>query len=40
MSFSISNSAAAKVLENGGKLISHADLIKQNPTGKGVVLLG
>ena len=33
-SFSISNSAAAKVLENGGKLISHADLIKQNPTGK------
>ena len=39
-SFSISNSAAAKVLENGGKLISHTDLIKQNPTGKGVVLLG
>ena len=39
-SFSISNSAAAKVLENGGKLISHVDLIKQNPTGKGVVLLG
>jgi large subunit ribosomal protein L18e len=39
-SFSISNAAAAKVLENGGKLISHTDLIKQNPTGKGVVLLG
>jgi len=38
--FSISNAAAAKVLENGGKLITHADLIKQNPTGKGVVLLG
>ena len=38
--FSISNAAAAKLLENGGKLISHTDLIKQNPTGKGVVLLG
>ena len=39
-SFSISNAAAAKILENGGKLISFTDLIKQNPTGKGVVLLG
>jgi large subunit ribosomal protein L18e len=39
-SFSISKSAAAKVLENGGKLITYSDLIKQNPTGKGVVLLG
>jgi large subunit ribosomal protein L18e len=39
-SFSISNSAAAKVLENGGKLITYSELIKQNPTGKGVVLLG
>ena len=39
-SFSISNSAANKVLENGGKLISYSDLIEQNPTGKGVVLLG
>ena len=39
-SFSISNSAAAKILENGGKLITHTDLIEQNPTGKGVVLLG
>ena len=39
-SFSISDSAAAKVLEEGGKLISYSDLIKQNPTGKGVVLLG
>jgi len=39
-SFSISNSAATKVLEKGGKLISYTDLITQNPTGKGVVLLG
>ena len=39
-SFSISNSAATKITENGGKLISYSDLIKENPTGKGVVLLG
>jgi len=39
-SFSISNSAATKIIENGGKLISYSDLIEQNPTGKGVVLLG
>ena len=39
-SFSISNSAADKIVENGGKIISHVDLIEQNPTGKGVVLLG
>lgn len=39
-SFSISNSAANKIIEKGGKLISYSDLIKQNPTGKGVVLLG
>jgi len=39
-SFSISMSAANKILEKGGKLITHSDLIEQNPTGKGVVLLG
>ena len=39
-SFSISNSAADKIIDNGGKLISYSDLIEQNPTGKGVVLLG
>ena len=39
-SFSISNSAANKIIESGGKLISHSELIEQNPTGKGVVLLG
>ena len=39
-SFSISNSAATKILENGGKIISYSNLIEQNPTGKGVVLLG
>ncbi len=39
-SYSISNSAADKLIDNGGKLISYSDLIEQNPTGKGVVLLG
>ena len=39
-SFSISSSAADKIIDNGGKLISYSDLIEQNPTGKGVVLLG
>ncbi|MCV0411199.1 50S ribosomal protein L18e [Nitrosopumilus sp.] len=39
-SFSISNTAANKIVEKGGKIISYSDLIEQNPTGKGVVLLG
>ena len=39
-SFSISNSAAEKIINNGGKLINYSELIEQNPTGKGVVLLG
>lgn len=39
-SFSISNSAATKIVEQGGKIITYSDLIEQNPTGKGVVLLG
>jgi len=39
-SFSISSSAATKITENGGKLISYSELIEKNPTGKGVVLLG
>jgi large subunit ribosomal protein L18e len=39
-SFSISNSAANKIIGSGGKIISFSDLIEQNPTGKGVMLLG
>ncbi|MCE2506503.1 MAG: 50S ribosomal protein L18e [Nitrosopumilaceae archaeon] len=39
-SFSISNSAADKIIQSGGKLISYSELIEQNPTGKGIVLLG
>ncbi len=39
-SFSISSSAASKIIESGGKIVSHQGLIKQNPTGRGVVMLG
>ena len=39
-SFSISESAANKIIESGGNLISFSELIEKNPTGKGVVLLG
>ena len=39
-SFSISNSAAAKITERGGEIISYSKLIEKNPTGKGVILLG
>lgn len=39
-SFSISNSAATKILDAGGKIISYSELIEKSPTGKGVVLLG
>ena len=39
-SFSISNSAATKVVEKGGKVINYLELMEKNPTGKGVVLLG
>ncbi len=38
--FSISSAAASKVLESGGSVVSHAELIGRNPTGKGVVMLG
>jgi len=39
-SFSISESAAKKIIEGSGKIISFSELIEKNPTGKGVVLLG
>lgn len=39
-SFSISDSAATKIIKNGGKLISYSDLIEKHPSGKGVILLG
>ena len=39
-SFSISNSAASKIVDGGGRLVRYTDLIEQNPAGSGVVLLG
>lgn len=39
-SFSISNSGAQKILDSGGKILSFAELVKSNPTGKGVKIVG
>jgi large subunit ribosomal protein L18e len=39
-SFTISNSAATKILESGGKILSFENMIEQFPTGKGVIILG
>ena len=39
-SFSISNSAATKILESGGKILNFDNMIEQFPTGKGVTMLG
>ncbi len=39
-SFSVSNTAATKILEKGGKVVTFSELIEKNPTGKGVILLG
>ena len=39
-SFSISTSAAKKILEVGGKIISHSEMISKFPSGKGVRIIG
>ncbi|HJU13801.1 MAG TPA: 50S ribosomal protein L18e [Candidatus Nitrosotalea sp.] len=39
-SFSISTSGAKKVTQSGGKIVGFAQLIKSNPTGKGVKIIG
>ncbi len=39
-SFSISTSGAKKVTQSGGKILDFAQLIKNNPTGKGVKIIG
>jgi len=39
-SFSISNTAATKIIESGGKILKFEDMAKQYPTGKGVQLIG
>ena len=39
-SFSISNSAAKKIIQSGGNLISFSEMIEKFPTGKGVNIIG
>ncbi|MDE1726296.1 MAG: 50S ribosomal protein L18e [Thaumarchaeota archaeon] len=39
-SFSISTTGAKKVTQSGGKIVDFAQLIKSNPTGKGVKIIG
>ncbi len=39
-SFSISNTAATKIIESGGKILKFEDMAKQYPTGTGVQLIG
>lgn len=38
--FSISETAAKKVIESGGRVVTFDDLIKKNPNGKGVRIIG
>ena len=38
-SFSISSGGAKKVIQSGGKIIEVAQLIKNNPSGKGVRII-
>lgn len=38
--FGISESAAGKVVEAGGRIVDHGTMISERPTGQGVVLLG
>lgn len=38
--FSMSGAAARKIVKAGGNVISNADMVKRDPAGKGVILLG
>ena len=38
--YSVSTSARAKIEAAGGEVVSIHDLMKKNPTGKGVYILG
>ncbi len=38
--FSISQSAARKIIESGGKVVTFNDLIDKHPDGKGVRIIG
>jgi large subunit ribosomal protein L18e len=39
-SFAISNTAATKIIESGGKISNFEEMTKQYPTGKGVQIIG
>lgn len=38
--FSVSATAAGKVLAAGGRIVGQDEIVRDNPTGKGVLLLG
>ena len=39
-SFSMSTTAANKIIQKGGEIITYSDMIKKYPTGKGVIIFG
>ena len=39
-SFSISTTAANKIIQTGGKIMTYSEMIKKYPTGKGVIIFG
>jgi len=39
-SFSMSTTAAKKIIQTGGKILTYSDMIKKYPTGKGVKIFG
>ena len=39
-SFSMSVTAANKIIQTGGKIMTYSDMIKKYPTGKGVIIFG
>jgi large subunit ribosomal protein L18e len=39
-SFSMSATAANKIIQTGGNIMTYSDMIKKYPTGKGVIIFG
>ncbi len=39
-SFSMSTTAAKKIIQTGGSIMTYSDMIKKYPTGKGVIIFG
>ena len=39
-SFSMSTTAANKIIQSGGNIMVYSDMIKKFPTGKGVIIFG